>query len=131
MNGKLVAILLDESGKCEKVLEVKNLTFKEYQALKNEESENKTKLLGEKEAERLRELSIEKEILNLNNNLFHLAKSTFDNFVDRGVCETTNEFEKAYFDLIFSEKEIDPSLYPVDFAKILKEIRLWEKYLLF
>ena len=122
MNGKLVAILLDESGKCEKVLEVKNLTFKEYQTLKNEESENKTKLLGEKEAESLRHLSIEKEILNLNNNLFHLAKSMFDNFVDRGVCETTNEFENAYFNYVFSGKEIDPALYPNEFAIIYKEI---------
>ena len=115
---KLVAIECDESGACVSALLVKNISDQEYLKLKNESFKSKAKEINTKK-ETLSRL----EKLETNKKYFELliAKSIYDNFVDRGQIENDEEFQKAWYDFIFNDKPLADNLNN-DFDTILKKV---------
>lgn len=114
---KYCAIKYADNGSCEQVLECKNLTEKEYAKLKNEEIANNQEELKKDEC-------VDKRLTNLEtflgkHNLL-IAKSLYDNFVDRGVIEDDKDFQEKWYNYVingvkFSVIEEIPEL----FKKIL------------
>jgi hypothetical protein len=51
-----------------------------------------------------------------------LAKSIYDNFVDRGLIENDDDFQQAYYDFIFSDMELDFEQAPAEFKAILNKV---------
>lgn len=119
---KLVAISYDRENKCEKILEVVNMTEKDYKKCLNEQAINENKQIE-------KELRINKHIQNQNKEIEHLAnrdfvlaKSIYDRGVDRGYIDENKEFDKAFYDYIFENKPIDSKLLPDEFKKILERV---------
>lgn len=115
---KLVAISKDET----KVLIVKNVNEQEYNKLLNKEHENDSK----------REL-LEKGFLDeLNGNTktiqklltrdLILAKSVYDNFVDRGLIENDDNFQQLWYDFYFNGGELNLSQAPQEYKTILEKV---------
>ena len=61
--------------------------------------------------------SYENKLLNRD---FLLAKSIYDNFVDRGLIEDDLDFQKAFYDFIFEDKQI--KTFPIDFQFIFMKV---------
>ena len=116
---KLVAVEF-VGNKCSKAYIVKNLTETEYKKLVNESNEFKLA----KEEERQKHLKeIEIVFGKLAQHDYLLAKSIYDNFVDRGLIEDNDQFQKEWFDYIFKGEEIKHE--PQEFKDILgKVVRL-------
>lgn len=51
-----------------------------------------------------------------------LAKSVYDNFVDRGLIENDEDFQKQWFDFYFNDKELDMGYCPQEYTKILEKV---------
>lgn len=122
MKDKLVAVYINEKGGCEQVLKVKTISSNEYAFLLNQVSKNnennqneKIKLLG-------RVSKAEEDISKLKHKHIILAKSVFDNLVDKGKLETTDEFEKMWFDYLFNDAKFDTSVSTDEFIKILGKV---------
>lgn len=116
---KLVAIELNDNGTCKKVLFVKNLTETEYAKLVNES--NISKEHGKKKSEKLQnDLS---QLFDKDNKLsFLLAKSLYDNLVDRGVIVANEEFDKAFEEYLLENKPFECE-YPEEYKKILMKVQ--------
>ena len=117
MKGKLVAVSYNEHGKCDEILEVKNLDTFEYKKHLNESREEK-KTLELKLVELAKEVSEHEMCFSKNN--FLLAKSIYDNFVDRGLIDDDVDFQKAFYDFIFEGKQITNC--PKEFHTILMKV---------
>jgi len=120
MKEKLVAIKYDELGKCEQVAIVKNVQDNQYKTLKNEENEHKEFELKKEQKLNDRLCVLEKDN---HNNSFLIAKSIYDNFVDRGLLEDNAEFQQMFYDMIFNEGEFDITKMPSEFETILNYVR--------
>jgi hypothetical protein len=108
-----------DNGTCKKVLSCVNLTENDYQKLLNESLASKQHGLAKAQAQRNELDKVEKDIENL---YILLAKSTFDNLVDRGLIEDDEQLQQDFFDYVLEEKEeftTDNEL----FKKILNKIR--------
>lgn len=122
MKGKLVSVLLDENGKCVALHDVKTIDNKEYAKYKNEafafsekDIEFKNFVMGLAE-------TIEQHNKKLELHDLCLAKSLFDNFVDRGLIESDDKFEKDFADFLFKGEELDLLSTPSEFKKILERL---------
>lgn len=103
--------------------ETKMIDKQEEMSYKNRNE--KYKSTCEKQA---REHSEEHE--NIDKQLNHfidlecvLAKTIYDNFVDRGLIENDDQFQQMWFDFYFNDKELDLKNAPKDFVKIFEKIR--------
>jgi hypothetical protein len=115
---RFVAIELNDNGTCKKVLSCVNLTESEYQKLLNESLASKQHGLAKAQKQK-------KDIENICNDIANeyllLAKSIYDNFVDRGLLEEDEELQKQFYDFIFNGGDFVPT--NPDFMKILNKIR--------
>ena len=68
-------------------------------------------------------LDNKENIAELKTKLVFLAKSIYDNFVDRGLIENDDAFQQAWYDYYFNDKELEIEQYPVEFSKILEKVR--------
>lgn len=66
----------------------------------------------------------------LNNKADHfirletvLAKSIYDNFVDRGLLENDDKFQQMWFDFYFNGCELDFENAPQEYMAILEKVR--------
>lgn len=113
---KLVAVEFVDN-KCTKAYIVKNLTETEYKKLVNESTEFALK-------EEERKQKIEKQIYDIfckfAQHDYFLAKSIYDNLVDRGLIEDDDQFQKEWFDYIFKGEEIKHE--PQEFKDILGKV---------
>jgi len=116
---KFVCIELNDSGTCKKVLPCVNLTDSEYNKLLNESLASKQHGLAK--AQKQKE-EIEKLDTRINKHDMLLAKSIFDNFVDRGLIEEDDELQQSFYDYIFNNKN-DRVFHNEFFEKILDKIR--------
>lgn len=116
---KLVAVEFNPNGTCKKCLEIRNLTETEYKRLLNESLESREHGLKKVEEQR-KELDNIDYHIGLNKIL--LAKSIYDNFVDRGLIEEDEELQKSFYDYIFENKEFEYKDNK-DFVTILKKVR--------
>ena len=120
MKGKLVAISYTKDKKCSRVMELKNVNEKELAQLKNEQAkkldqettfENQTLECFEKVKQ------IEQK---LGKHAILLAKTLYDNLVDRGTIDDDSEFQEAFIDYLLNGKEITE--YPQEFVAILEKV---------
>lgn len=127
---KLVAVYINEKGGCEQVLKVKTISSNEYAHLLNQASKSHEIKSVEKKRLLDRLTKAEEDISKLKYKHLILAKSVFDNLVDKGKLETTDEFENMWFDYLFNDGKFDTSVSTDEFNKILGKVGnfQWEKY---
>ena len=121
---KLIAISTNGSNS---IALVKSVNEQEYKKLINEQEKNLSK--GEKKAREHEEQhnNIDKELEHFTTLQCVLAKSVYDNFVDRGLIENDDKFQKMWFDFYFNDKELDLNNVPEEYKKILvKVVALWK-----
>lgn len=120
---KYCAIKYADNGSCEQVLECKNLTEKEYAKLKNEEIANHQEELKKEEC-------VDKRLINLERFLSHhnllLAKSLYDNFVDRGIVEDDKDFQDKWFNYVINGGTLSVEDSPELFKKVLSFVCIGE-----
>lgn len=115
---RFVAVEYNENGSCKKVLSCVNLTESEYQKLLNESLVSKQHGLARLEKQKK---DIEYICIDIAKQYLLLAKSIYDNFVDRGLLEEDEELQKQFYDFIFNGGEFAPT--NQEFLKILNKIR--------
>lgn len=122
IKNKHVAVILDQQGNCEFVAKVKVINDKELNRLINESNVSLAKK-QQKENELKKQVAANQEkISGIESKYVLLAKSIYDNFVDRGLIENDDDFQQDYYDFIFNDKEIDFEQAPEDFKKILGKV---------
>lgn len=101
---------------------VKSVNEQEYKKLINDQEKHLAK--GEKKA-----LEHEEQHKNVDKELKHftalqcvLAKSVYDNFVDRGLIENNEDFQQMWFDFYFNDKEFVLENAPQEYVKILEKV---------
>lgn len=119
---KLVALILDDDQKCERVAIVKNLGNKEYNNCLNEERAYKNRAKQEKQNLDGRIENLLNYVNHLENNQIYLAKAIYDNFVDRGFINDNEEFQKDFFNYIYKGAKIDFIKAPAEFITILRKV---------
>ena len=116
---KLIAISTNGSNS---ISLVKSVNEQEYKKLINDQEKRLAK--GEKLA-----LEHEQQHNNIDKKLTHyaslqcvLAKSIYDNFVDRGLIENDDQFQKMWFDFYFNNGELDLDNAPKEYKDILVKV---------
>ena len=122
-----IAVVYDANGKCTHLAQVKVVSKQELNRLENEqnkfEQEQKT---NEQKYKNNLDAEIEKckaRLGWLESRVLFLAKSIYDNFVDRGLIENDDAFQQAWYDYYFNDKPLAIEQYPVEFSKILEKVR--------
>ena len=116
---KLVAISLKQ----DQVFLVRNVGENEYKSLLN----NQHKYDSEQERKD-NEINAKFEKHNarlgmLESKSLYLAKSIYDNFVDRGLIENDDKFQQMWFDYYFNSCELDLENAPQEYKIILEKVR--------
>lgn len=127
MNMKSVALGYDESNLLVSVVEIKTLSEDKISELKKTAQKNVASLHQIKKVE-LESLESEKVKLNktLNNIAYVCAKSYFDNLVEKGAVETTQEFEDMFSDYL-KGGSFNEEIAPISYKNILGRIKEWKK----
>lgn len=116
---KLIAISTNGSNS---IALVKSVNEQEYKKLINDQEKHLAK--GEKKALEHKEQhnTIDKKLTHYASLQCVLAKSIYDNFVDRGLIENDDQFQKMWFDFYFNDKELDLNNVPEEYKKILVKV---------
>lgn len=126
---KHVAVALDDGGKCEFLAKVKVINDREYNRLINEKEQKKAQREKEELELKNKVLDNQEKINKLNCKVEHrdllLAKSIYDNFVDRGLIENDDAFQQAWYDYFMNDIDLVIEQYPAEFSKILDKVRGW------
>ena len=116
---KLIAISTNGSNS---IALVKSVNEQEYKKLINDQEKKLAK--GEKMA-----LELEQQHNNIDKKLTHyaslqcvLAKSVYDNFVDRGLIENDDQFQKMWYDFYFNGGLINTENAPKEYKDILAKV---------
>lgn len=125
IKNKHVAVALDDGGKCEFLAKVKVINDREYNRLINEKEQKKAQREQEELELKNQVLCNKENIAKLNRRDLLLAKSIYDNFVDRGLIENDDAFQQAWYDYFINDAELKFELYPAEFSKILDKVRGW------
>lgn len=125
IKNKHVAVALDDSGKCEFIAKVKVINDREYNRLINEKEQKKAQREQQELELKNNVLCNQEKIRKLERRDLLLAKSIYDNFVDRGLIENDDEFQQAWYDYFINDAELKFELYPAEFSKILDKVRGW------
>jgi len=119
----LVAVEFNDNGTCKKVLLVKNLTEQEYAKLLNESSVSKEH--GKKKSEKLQQ-DLNTLFAKSNHLGLYLAKSIYDNLVDRGEIEDDQDFETLWTNHILHNQPLDLEKAPENFNQIWRKVNQYE-----
>ena len=122
MKGKLVSVSYNDKGECIALFEVKNLDQKEYAKHlsdyhKQEEAE---KSHHKEHLEFAEHFGKTDKLLDLHT--ICLAKSIYDNYVDRGYFDENDDFQKDFADFLFRGSELHLEKAPSEFTKILERL---------
>lgn len=122
MKGKLVAVRYNDKKECVDLLDVKTLDAKEYaKYLADFHKVEEADIEHNKKHDSLSEdLTKHAELLDLYR--LCLAKSLYDNYVDRGIIDEDNDFQKDFADFLFRGAELRFEETPVDFKKIYERL---------
>lgn len=120
-----VAFINNEKGECVEVMKVKVVGSAEYQQMLKESKKYKELIaLGEETIMQNRNDEIngikEKQI----SSNYIIAKNYFDNLVDRGLCETNDDFESMFFNFIDKGIALDfnSEHIPPQYIKVLERL---------
>lgn len=116
MKDLLVAIAYQGDKTCKEIYKVMNIDKQEFQRLVNEKNRNKDLELQQLAA---REKTINDLKSKVDKREFILAKSIYDNFVDRGFIEDNPDFQQMFYAHIFNDAQYDITLVPQEFITIL------------
>ena len=122
IKNKHVAVAYDNDGNCEFVAKVKVINDKELNRLLNEQEQRKQHQLLKKEELKQKVISNEENIRKLRQRDFLLAKSIYDNFVDRGLLNDNEKFQQDFYDFIFNDADLVVEDTPNDFQIILRKV---------
>lgn len=116
---KLIAISTNGSNS---IALVKSVNEQEYKKLINEQEKNLSK--GEKKAREHEEQhkNIDKELEHFTTLQCVLAKSVYDNFVDRGLIENDDQFQQMWYDFYFNGGLINTENAPKEYKDILAKV---------
>lgn len=118
---KYVAIAYDQNDKCVLLSKVKMVNEREYNRLLNEKHENDSKKELEDYQHNENHKGIEHRLVKLEKKDLILAKSIYDNFVDRGLIENDEKFQQAWFDFYFNGCELEFEA-PEEFKQIMQKV---------
>ena len=116
-NNKHLVVVVDH-----KVVKVRNVDDLALANLENEQKAHEQAELQQKLEKEQTIKNIESSIKDLKGKNLHLAKSLFNDFVDRGLCQTSDKFEKDYYDFVFNGKELKLEETPTDFQTIYRKV---------
>lgn len=115
-------LLVAISTKGKKIALIKNVTKNEYNELLNEQEKEQRK-------EDLEKTAIDKELTNHKQAIKRLflrdmilAKSVYDNFVDRGIIENDSDFQDMWFNYFFNGGNFYLDVAPEEYKKILEKV---------
>ena len=122
LKNKHIAITLNDNGECVSIANCKVVNEIEYKKLLNEQERHKNKEKVKQET--LNDLfnNVVERLEKLEKKDFCLAKSIYDNFVDRGLIKDSDQFQQDFYDYIFNNKEIKVVETPNDFQAILRKV---------
>lgn len=116
----LVAVAYTHDKSCKEIYKVVNVDEQEFKKLVNQKNEYKDKEL-KLESEK------QKAFIDLKHRVdsreYLIAKSLYDNYVDRGFIEDNIEFQQMFYNHIFHNAEFDLTLCPSEFLTILEFVR--------
>ena len=117
-----IAVVIGKNG-CESIAKVKVVNDRELNRLLNEQEQHKQHELLEKE-ELKKQVSANKENIDTFTKGFIgiIAKSIYDNFVDRGLIDNDDDFQQMWYDYYFNEKELDLDNAPQEYLKIFERL---------
>jgi len=125
IKNKHIAVAYDNNGKCEFLAKVKVINDREFNRLLNEKEQH-IAIQEQKELELKNQmLDNQEKIRKLERRDLLLAKSIYDNFVDRGLIDNDDPFQQAWYDYFINDIELNFELYPAEFSKILDKVRGW------
>lgn len=121
-NDLLVAVHVDEKGDCDGVSKVVTLTQSSFNELKQQASRHHD--IKDKEKQELinRVDKIDKRLSKQEMLNLLLAKSIYDNFVDRGLIENNEQFQNDYFNFFMNDVPFSVQNAPNDYVKILAKV---------
>lgn len=115
-------VLVAISKKEDSVFLVKNVSNNEYNALLNNQSAKEQSDLDKEHRFKKHLDQHDADIKHLYKHELILAKSVYDNFVDRGLLENDEDFQKLWFDYYFNDGELDLENAPEEYKKILAKL---------
>lgn len=123
IKNKHVAVAYDNNGNCEFVAKVKVVNDRELNRLLNEQEQHKQHELLKHE-ELKKQVSANKENIDTFTKGFIgiIAKSIYDNFVDRGLIDNDDDFQQMWYDYYFNDKELDLDNAPQEYLKIFERL---------
>ena len=124
LKDKHIAVALNEEGKCILLAKNKVVSEREYNRLVNEYNEQLKKEKDNNEKNKLLIKEICDRLYKIENKDFLLAKSIYDNFVDRGLINDNDDFQKEFYNFIFNDLSKAKLLEnaPSDFQIILRKV---------
>lgn len=64
-----------------------------------------------------------KQIELLRQRDLFVAKSIYDNYIERGLIDENDEFDQKFYDFVFNNYELKPEDLDNDFVKILNKLK--------
>ena len=119
MMKNLIAISTDGSNT---ISSVKSVNEQEYKKLINLQAERQAKRESKAREHEEQHNTIDKELEHFTTLQCVLAKSVYDNFVDRGLIENDDSFQKAWFDFYFNNAHIPNVNFPKEYQNILERL---------
>lgn len=115
---KLVAISL----KKEQVFLVKSVSDKEYKELLNKQNEYESENEKRNRVHIGQHKELENRLTKAEKKNLILAKSIYDNFVDRGLLENDDDFQQMWFDFYFNGCDLSLENAPQEYKQILEKV---------
>ena len=115
-------VLFAVSKNEDKVFIVKNVTKNIYNELLTKQEKGVSEQIAKEKGFLDWSNNVGQRLERLENKDLLLAKSIYDNFVDRGLIENDDQFQQDYFDFIFNDKELDFDKAPIEYKKILEKV---------
>lgn len=126
---KLIAISTNGSNS---IALVKSVNEQEYKKLINDQEKHLAKGESKAREHEQQHKNVDKELEHFTTLQCVLAKSVYDNFVDRGLIENDDQFQKMWFDFYFNGGDIIVDKAPKEYKDILdKVVALWKRQIKF
>lgn len=119
MEKKLIAISTNGSNG---ISLVKSVDEQEYKTLINNQAKHLAMGEALASAHKKQHEDLEKGLTHFNKLEFVLAKSVYDNFVDRGLIENSDEFQQEWYDFYFKGTELKFDNVPEEYKTILERL---------
>ena len=124
---RYVAFGLDSENECNECLDVRLVSKEEQNALKNQCAKARAKKEQEKKEHKELHKNIDEKLEHFDTLQCVLAKSIYDNFVDRGLIENDDQFQQMWYDFYFNGGLFNTENAPKEYKDILKKVvSLWE-----